>query len=139
MFQSLFSWKMVWDVNAILGLRPILSEFQSLFSWKMVWDLLTYASEEGKLTCFNPCFLGRWFETPRRYLPRRYLPRVSILVFLEDGLRPISFIYTLSLNLFQSLFSWKMVWDIFVIEKTLWKYTVSILVFLEDGLRQAGI
>ena len=84
---------------------------------------------------FNPCFLGRWFETifqfsytyfiyvsilvfledGLRHHPRRLqmgLTIVSILVFLEDGLRPY-------INLLQN----------FQI------YSVSILVFLEDGLR----
>ena len=174
---------MVWDPKSSL-LSAIITLFQSLFSWKMVWDprtIFKYTASFGVsilvfledglrhdisnstkiyILGFNPCFLGRWFETwyssifdlsifvsilvfledGLRHLKKVFAPHypfVSILVFLEDGLRQLPSTGSLddiaSFNpcflgrwfetpylqsififhkLFQSLFSWKMVWDI---------------------------
>jgi len=62
-FQSLFSWKLLFDYSLLLEEKISIKRFQSLFSWKLLFDL------HGELLVVKG-------ET------------VSILVFVEATFRP---------------------------------------------------
>jgi len=111
LFQSLFSWMLLWKASmswssgSILGVSILvlldvalkgevvialgtLAEFQSLFSWMLLWKVDRAPGESCEDWCFNPCSLGCCSERPRSPICRHRTPQ------------------------FQSLFSWMLLWKI---------------------------
>jgi len=111
--------------------------FQSLFSWMLLWKTIRYYGDGYPESGFNPCSLGCCSERRSQKLKNRCLNSVSILVLLDVALkvRPLTtsfpsrdlyvsilvlldvalkgnacIIQIRASKLFQSLFSWMLLW-----------------------------
>ena len=107
--------------------------FQSLFFWMTLWKSFLQ-TEPRKVLCFNPCFSGWRSESALLWVLDLDIG-VSILVFLDDALKAVSFLNLKVTDEFQSLFFWMTLWK----SSSWWKWrhdpNVSILVFLDDALK----
>ena len=134
MFQSLFSWMLLWKSLYFNYHLPIF-EFQSLFSWMLLWKVTRAGPFREFSTSFNPCSLGCCSESCGPGGTSVWPMQVSILVLLDVALKvgnilaPVSERYVSILVLldvalkaynvgicaygpkrFQSLFSWMLLW-----------------------------
>ena len=58
LFQSLFSWMLLWKFYCIVIHDNGYYRFQSLFSWMLLWKILAPGVGFIKRPSFNPCSLG---------------------------------------------------------------------------------
>ena len=110
LFQSLFSWMSLWNIewypralSSAMGFNPCFRgcrsgtadrrtvgirfrRFQSLFSWMSLWNLVFAALTEFHCTRFQSLFswMSLWNDGPPRLPSRKKL--VSILVFVDVAL-----------------------------------------------------
>ena len=133
--------------------------FQSLFSWMLLWKTDERNSFFTVLGCFNPCSLGCCSESLYPLGSYYYCP-VSILVLLDVALkgfylqlghtnnrsfnpcslgccseRSISEPTPVPFSAFQSLFSWMLLWKNGIRDRFNDRYKVSILVLLDVALK----
>ena len=134
------------------------SSFQSLFCWKSVWEAAATATTTVSVDCFNPCFVGNrsgrvtenktattqvgfnpCFVGNRSGRPKASRQRPAAgsfnpcFVGNRSG-RVYSPVMGVLFSLFQSLFCWKSVWELFNYSGLGDSGIVSILVLLEIGL-----
>jgi len=138
LFQSLFSWMLLWKEMANSYQPTYWVEFQSLFSWMLLWKQYTQgARRQWSEKCFNPCSLGCCSESqlhPRKQVVASTFQSLFSWMLLWKVLPPASESCT-SICRFQSLFSWMLLW------KDEWAYSnpvlgdVSILVLLDVALK----
>ncbi len=110
LFQSLFSWMLLWKEIEDDYLR-VVWEFQSLFSWMLLWKVI-FPSLSFTTICFNPCSLGccseRLIGSPVHIPPARFNP-CSLGCCSES--RRVLHIRSVCSE-FQSLFSWMLLWKL---------------------------
>ena len=110
MFQSLFSWMLLWKVH-ISDSYVRYTSFNPCSLGCCSESISSRIIRPSVRSCFNPCSLGCCSESFPSFFPNSLQARVSILVLLDVALKDrFSFTIITDKIMFQSLFSWMLLW-----------------------------
>ena len=133
MFQSIYSWKVLWKR---IRTKPISTEvqFQSIYSWKVLWKATEMLSIVHNVTVSIHLFMEGTLEgNPKNHLDQwlvGFNPSIHGRYFGSG----FNFLHLPAPTLFQSIYSWKVLWKYSGNIKKLLRGYVSIHLFMEGTL-----